>query len=207
MIKIDFSLLHPSTPQPLHMKTIVGLGNPGAEYAATRHNVGWWLMDVLQQEWRFTKFRRDGNAVTAEGRFEDQDVLLIKPLTYMNRSGAAIGRLLLEPEFKPVEDLLIVVDDVALPIGRARIRARGSAGGHNGLKSVEAVLRSQEYARLRIGVDEAPPGIDRVDWVLGTFAADEETEVRNLLPKLVVVTGTWLASGVDEASRRLGTDN
>jgi peptidyl-tRNA hydrolase, PTH1 family len=124
----------------------------------------------------------------------------------MNRSGAAIGRLLQEPEFQPAEHLLIVVDDIALPIGRARIRARGSAGGHNGLKSVEAVLRSQEYPRLRIGVAEPPPGIDRADWVLGTFAKDEETEVRNLLPKLADVTATWLTSGVDEASRRLGTD-
>jgi PTH1 family peptidyl-tRNA hydrolase len=189
------------------MKVIVGLGNPGAEYALTRHNVGWWFLDLLQQEWRFTKFRRDGNAVAAEGRFEDQDVLLIKPQTYMNRSGSAVARLLLEPEFRPAEDLLIVVDDVALPIGRARIRAQGSAGGHNGLKSVEAALRSQEYPRLRIGVDEAPPGTDRVDWVLGTFDEQEEEAVRNLLPKLVDVAGTWVTAGVDEASRRLGSGN
>ena len=189
------------------MKVIVGLGNPGAEYAATRHNVGWWFLDLLQQEWRCTKFRRDGNAVTAEGRFEDQDVLLVKPTTYMNRSGSAVARLLLEPEFRVTDDLLVVVDDVALPIGRARIRPRGTAGGHNGLKSIEASLRSQEYPRLRIGVDEAPPGIDRADWVLGTFAPEEEEAVRNLLPKLVTVTGTWINAGVEEASRRLGSGN
>jgi PTH1 family peptidyl-tRNA hydrolase len=187
------------------MKVIVGLGNPGAEYALTRHNVGWWFLDLLQQEWAFTKFRRDGNAVAAEGRFENQDLLLIKPHTYMNRSGAAVARLLLEPEFQPAEDLLVVVDDVALPIGRARIRPRGSAGGHNGLKSIEAALRSQDYPRLRIGVDEAPAGIDRADWVLGTFAREEEETVRNFLPKLVDVAGVWTTSGVDEASRRLGT--
>jgi PTH1 family peptidyl-tRNA hydrolase len=188
------------------MRVIVGLGNPGAEYYATRHNVGWWLIDELHQEWRFDKFRRDGNAVAAEGRVQDQDVLLIKPITYMNRSGAAVGRLLLEPDFKPSEDLLILVDDVALPVGTARLRARGSAGGHNGLKSVEAALRSQDYARLRIGVGEKPAGSDLADWVLSEFDTDEEEEtVRALFPRLADTVATWLRAGVDEAIRRLST--
>ena len=187
------------------MRVICGLGNPGAEYQNTRHNVGWWLLDLLQQDWRFANFRRDGNAVATDGRFEDQDVLLIKPITYMNRSGAAVRRLLLEPEFNAVEDLLVVVDDVALPVGRARIRAQGSAGGHNGLKSVEAALRSQDYARLRIGVGPQPDGVELADWVLASFDPEEETIVRAQLPKLVDVVGTWVRTGVDEASRRLGT--
>jgi peptidyl-tRNA hydrolase, PTH1 family len=187
------------------MKVIVGLGNPGAQYHATRHNVGWWLLDQIQQDWRFQPFRRDGNAVAAEGRVEDQDVLLIKPTTYMNRSGAAVGRLMLEPEFKPAEDLLVLVDDVALPVGKARIRARGSAGGHNGLKSVEAVLRSQDYPRLRIGVGEKPSGVDLADWVLDTFERDDEAAVRELFPMLVEAVATWVRAGVDEATRRLTT--
>lgn len=187
------------------MKVICGLGNPGAEYQETRHNVGWWLLDALRQDWGFANFRRDGNAVATEGRFENQDVLLIKPMTYMNRSGAAVRRLLLEPEFKPAEDLLVLVDDVALPVGRARIRAQGSAGGHNGLKSVEAALRSPEYARLRIGVGALPEGVDLADWVLASFAPEEAALVRAQLPKLAEVVGTWLRAGVDEASRRLGT--
>ena len=187
------------------MRVICGLGNPGAEYQNTRHNVGWWLLDLLQQDWRFANFRRDGNAVATDGRFEDQDVLLIKPLTYMNRSGAAVGRLLLEPGFNATADLLVVVDDVALPVGRARIRAQGSAGGHNGLKSVEAALRSQDYARLRIGVGGRPDGVELADWVLASFDSEEETMVRAQLPKLVDVVGTWVRAGVDEASRRLGT--
>jgi PTH1 family peptidyl-tRNA hydrolase len=189
------------------MKVVVGLGNPGAEYHATRHNVGWWLLDYLQQEWRFSKFRRDGNAVAAEGCFEDQDVLLIKPTTYMNRSGAAVARLLLEPEFNTSEDLLVVVDDAALPVARSRIRARGSAGGHNGLKSVEASLRSQDYARLRIGVGEPPAGYDLADWVLEAFDPEDEKLILAEFPKLVDVVGTWLQAGVDAASRRLGTGN
>jgi peptidyl-tRNA hydrolase, PTH1 family len=187
------------------MRVIVGLGNPGAEYISTRHNVGWWLLDRLHQDWRFDKFRRDGNAVAAEGRVEGQDVLMIKPTTYMNRSGAAIARLLLEPEFKPADDLLVLVDDVALPCGKARMRSSGSAGGHNGLKSVEASLRSQEYARLRIGVGEKPPGYDLADWVLGTFETEEEDAVRELFPTLVDTVATWIRAGTDEAARRLST--
>ena len=187
------------------MKVIVGLGNPGSQYEQTRHNVGWWLLDDIQRQWRFDKFRRDGNAVATEGRFEEHDVLLIKPTTYMNRSGAAVGRLLLEPQLDLSADLLVIVDDVALPVGKARIRPRGSAGGHNGLKSVEAALRSQEYARLRIGVGEPPPGEDMADWVLATFEEEEEKLVREQFPVLADVVATWLRAGVDEASRRLGT--
>lgn len=187
------------------MRVIVGLGNPGSEYISTRHNVGWWLLDRLHQEWRFDKFRRDGNAVAAEGRVEGHDVLMIKPTTYMNRSGAAVARLLLEPEFNPSRDLLVLVDDVALPCGKARLRASGSAGGHNGLKSIEASLRSQEYARLRIGVGEKPPGYDLADWVLGTFEAEEEDAVRELFPTLVDTVATWIRADTDEAVRRLST--
>jgi peptidyl-tRNA hydrolase, PTH1 family len=187
------------------MKVIVGLGNPGAEYISTRHNVGWWLLDRLHQEWRFDKFRRDGNAVAAEGRVEGHDVLMVKPTTYMNRSGAAVARLLLEPEFNPSRDLLVLVDDVALPCGKARLRPSGSAGGHNGLKSIEASLRSQEYARLRIGVGEKPPGFDLADWVLGTFEAEEEDAVRELFPTLVDTVATWIRADTDEAVRRLST--
>lgn len=125
----------------------------------------------------------------------------------MNRSGAAVARLLLEPDFKPSEDLLVVVDDVALPVGKARMRARGSAGGHNGLKSVEAALRSQEYARLRIGVGASPPGVDLADWVLGPFERAEEETVHGLRPQLIDAAATWLHAGVDAASRRLTTGN
>jgi PTH1 family peptidyl-tRNA hydrolase len=187
------------------MKVIVGLGNPGAEYHLTRHNVGWWLLDYLHHNWHFDKFRRDGNAVAADGRVEGQDVLLIKPTTYMNRSGAAVARLLMDSAFKPAEDLLVLVDDVALPVGKARVRARGSAGGHNGLKSVEASLRSQEYARLRIGVGEKPTGYDLADWVLGGFEREEETAIRETFPTLAEAVTVWIRSGAEEATRRLST--
>lgn len=185
------------------MKVICGLGNPGSDYHWTRHNVGWWLLDELQKEWQFERFRRVGNAQAADGRLEGQDIRLLKPLTYMNRSGAALAPLKKDPDFDFARDLLVVVDDVALAVGRARIRANGSAGGHNGLKSVEAVLQSQEYARLRIGVGGAPEGEDLADWVLANFEKEDEEQVRALMPKLVAVTRVWLLEGTDAAIKDL----
>lgn len=185
-------------------KVVCGLGNPGSEYEYTRHNVGWWLLDRLQKEWQFEKFRRVGNAHAAEGRLGDQSVRLIKPLTYMNRSGAALGALRQDPDFDFSKDLLVVVDDVALPPGKARIRANGSAGGHNGLKSIEAVLQTQEYPRMRIGVGECPPDYDLADWVLSEFHEEEdEKTVIALLAKLTDVARTWVIDGVDAAHKLL----
>ncbi|HEX6558145.1 MAG TPA: aminoacyl-tRNA hydrolase [Longimicrobiales bacterium] len=185
------------------MKVVCGLGNPGSEYAATKHNVGWWLLDELQKEWGFERFRRVGNAQATEGRLGDQPVRLIKPLTYVNRSGAVLAPYRNDLEFDVASQLLVVVDDVALQPGRMRIRAQGSAGGHNGLKSIEAVLQTQDYARLRIGVGAAPPGEDLADWVLSTFEPEAEDAIRALIPKLLDVVKTWVFEGVEAASRAL----
>jgi PTH1 family peptidyl-tRNA hydrolase len=185
------------------VKVVCGLGNPGPQYQATRHNVGWWLLDELQKEWQFERFRRVGNSLAAEGRLQDQDVVLLKPLTYMNRSGAALAPLRMRPDFDVSQQLLVVVDDVALPVERVRIRAEGTAGGHNGLKSIEAALQTQAYARLRIGVGEAPPGADLADWVLSPFAPEDEQIIRELMPKLVGVVQAWLFDGTETASRQL----
>lgn len=186
------------------MKVVCGLGNPGSEYEFTRHNAGWWLLDRLQKEWQFERFRRVGNAHATEGRLGDQRVRLLKPLTYMNRSGAALGALRQDPDFDFSKDLLVVVDDVALPPGKARIRPNGSAGGHNGLKSIESVLQTPEYARLRIGVGECPPGMDLADWVLSDYEQEEDERlVIGLLPKLVEVAGAWVLEGTDAAHKVL----
>ncbi|NIP81136.1 MAG: aminoacyl-tRNA hydrolase, partial [Gemmatimonadetes bacterium] len=142
------------------MKVICGLGNPGPEYDATRHNVGWWLVDRLSSEWGLGPFRRSGPALATHGDVGGERVLLLKPVTFMNRSGAALAPLLGESALDITEDLLVVVDDVALDVGRLRLRPSGSPGGHNGLKSVETVLGTREYARLRIGVGSPPPGWD-----------------------------------------------
>ena len=184
------------------MKVISGLGNPGPRYDATRHNVGWWLVDRLSSDWGLGPFRREGSGLTAHGTVGDHSVLLIKPVTYMNRSGAALAPLARDPHLDIGQDLLVVVDDVALDVGRVRLRPGGSAGGHNGLKSVEAVLGTREYARLRIGVGAPPAGVDMADWVLSEFEAEDEDEVLALLPELVDAVRVWMDEGIEPAMSR-----
>jgi PTH1 family peptidyl-tRNA hydrolase len=185
------------------LKVIVGLGNPGREYAATRHNVGWWLIDHLADVWHFDSWKKDGDSHTTSGVVAGVKVRLVKPQTYMNLSGQALKNYARRPFWSAAKDLLIVVDEVQIPVGRFRIRARGSAGGHNGLKSVENALGNREYARLRIGVgpSEERKGVykDLADFVLSPFARDEREDVLALLPQLAVTTETWLKDGVEKA--------
>lgn len=183
-------------------RIVLGLGNPGSEYASTRHNVGWWLLDRLAADWGFGRFRREGGAAMAAGERSGHPVLLVKPLTYMNRSGAVVAPLRGEPDFDSARDLLVVVDDAALPPGRARFRSTGSAGGHNGLRSVEASLATRDYARLRIGVGEKPPGWDLADWVLAPPGPEDRETVMELLPRLVEGVDCWLEEGIEAAMNR-----
>ncbi|HSJ62364.1 MAG TPA: aminoacyl-tRNA hydrolase [Gemmatimonadaceae bacterium] len=184
------------------MKVIVGLGNPGRAYARTRHNVGWWVADRLAEEWRFEGWRRDGHSVVASGRVGAIPVRLVKPQTYMNLSGAALVPYLRRPTFSAATDLFVIVDDVALPVGRFRLRARGSHGGHNGLRSIEQALGSREYARLRIGVAPDDPHRatgDLADFVLSDFGAQDRDTILALMPQFVAATETWLVDGIDRA--------
>ena len=180
------------------MKVIVGLGNPGEEYARTRHNVGWWVVDHLADVWRFDGWRKDGDARVTTGTVGAAKVRLIKPLTYMNLSGAVLRPYLRRPFWAAATDLMIVVDDVALPIGRYRFRAKGSAGGHNGLKSIEAAVGSQEYPRLRIGVGPDDPSRHVIikHHVLDDFGKGEAAAVRDLLPTLTEALELWIKSGI-----------
>lgn len=184
------------------MKVIACLGNPGPEYSTTRHNVGWWLADRAVEAWALGRFRRDGAASTAAGRVEGVPVRVMKPLTYMNRSGSALAPLRRSNELDVAADLLVVVDDVALDAGRARFRAQGSAGGHNGLRSVESVLGTREYARLRIGVGARPPGTDLAEWVLSSPPPDDRRAIQAVLPELVDCLGIWITDGIDAAMSR-----
>jgi peptidyl-tRNA hydrolase, PTH1 family len=184
------------------MKVVCGLGNPGAQYEATRHNVGWWVVEEIQATCRFPEFRRVRNAWHSRGRIGSHDVLLVEPLTFMNRSGTALHELAAAPDFDVGRDLLVVVDDTALDVGRMRLRATGSAGGHNGLKSVESVLATRDYARLRLGVGAAPPGADLAEWVLSPFDEDDEAAVVALLPDAVDAVVVWVEEGVEAAARR-----
>ena len=185
------------------MKVILGLGNPGRQYEATRHNVGWWLLDHLAGVWRFDGWKRDGEAMVTTATIHGTRVRMIKPLTYMNLSGAVLRSYLRRTLWTSSKDLLVVVDEVALPVGRYRIRARGSAGGHNGLKSVEQAIGNQEYARLRIGVgpSEERRGIYKnlADFVLAPFARDEREDVLALMPSLENAVDIWIREGIERA--------
>ena len=181
----------------------MGLGNPGPEYEHTRHNAGFRLAEQLASRWRLGPFRRADRAREARGSWNSIPVSVLKPQTYMNRSGAVLAPLRSSPEFDPSRDLLILVDDVALPLGRFRLRGAGSAGGHNGLKSVEGALQRQDYARLRIGVGPAPEGLeDLADYVLDEFTADERTSIEELLEPMSLAVECWLEEGIEEAMNR-----
>lgn len=184
-------------------RVVLGLGNPGPQYDATRHNVGWWVVDRLAADWEAGSFSRTGPALTAEAAVAEHRVLLAKPVTYMNRSGAALRSILeAHPHLDPAEDVLVVVDDATREPGRVRFRPRGSAGGHRGLRSVEAVLGSDAYARLRVGVGEAPRGADLSEWVLSTMPPEDEATVVELLPELTHAVEVWLRDGLQEAMNR-----
>jgi PTH1 family peptidyl-tRNA hydrolase len=178
---------------------IAGLGNPGPEYEGTRHNVGWWLLDELAAAWGLGRFKRESNAGIASGRVGPAIVRLVKPLTYMNRSGAALGPLRRMNAFDIAQDLLVIVDDVALEPGRVRFRPGGSAGGHNGLRSIESVLATQTYARLRIGVGAKPPEVDLADWVLSPPTRADRDTIRGRFPQLVDCVRIWLEQGIETA--------
>ncbi len=179
---------------------ILALGNPGADYDATRHNVGWWVADRLSYDWDLGGFSRHGKSAIAEGRVGDFQVRVVKPLTYMNRSGAVLHRVF---EGDPAEDLMVVVDDVHLAPGRLRLRPRGSAGGHNGLESIEGVLGSREYPRLRVGVGEPPSGWELADWVLSPLTGEDEESVVARLGDVTDGLRVWLDEGLDAAMNRL----
>ncbi len=178
----------------------MGLGNPGPEYESTRHNAGFLLVDHAATRWGLG-FSRGLQARVAKGRFQDIPVQLLKPQTYMNRSGAALAPLL-GSGFDPAEDLLLVVDDVAIPSGTFRLRGAGSAGGHNGLKDIEATLGQQDYARLRIGVGPKPEAQDLSDYVLSRFNREQRAELDALLDEMTDAMEAWLVDGIEKAMSR-----
>jgi len=186
------------------MKVIVGLGNPGRAYEHTRHNVGWWVVDHLADVWHFEGWKRDGEARVASGNVGRTRVKLVKPQTYMNLSGSVLRPYARRPTWSAATDLMVVVDEVALPLGRYRFRAKGSPGGHNGLKSIEAALGSQDYGRLRVGIAPEDPRRrgDLSDFVLDNFGKHEAEVVRALLPTLTSALELWIESGITTVMNR-----
>jgi peptidyl-tRNA hydrolase, PTH1 family len=174
------------------VKVIAGLGNPGPKYRGTRHNVGFEVLDRLAERASIPFESAPAEALMA--RWRTEDTLLVKPLTFMNQSGQALGELL--RYFKvDVADLLVVVDEVQLPLGKIRARARGSAGGHNGLKSVIAHL-GDEFARLRLGVGRGDQQRDLADHVLSRFDADETAEVERMIARAAEASDVFITSGI-----------
>ncbi len=183
-------------------RAIVGLGNPGPEYERTRHNAGWMLIDHLVARWGFTPLRRADQAVATTGTLNGVPVRLVKPVTYMNRSGDALKGLR-SPTWDPASDLLVLVDDVSLAPGRFRLRGAGTAGGHNGLRSIESALRRQDYPRLRIGVGAKPPEYDDLaDWVLGRMTNEERTALDDILDPMADAVECWVNDGIETAMNR-----
>jgi PTH1 family peptidyl-tRNA hydrolase len=178
------------------MKVVVGLGNPGSRYAGTRHNVGYMVVDLLSKSPRAEGFQSRFQAQVAESREDQEKVLLVKPETFMNLSGRAV-RQLIDFYQLPLGDLLVVCDDVNLPLGRLRMRAGGSHGGHNGLRDIQSHLGTTEYARLRIGVGQSGEK-DLVDHVLGRFRPTEQAVMDDAIQKAVQAVALWIDQGAEE---------
>ncbi|MFZ9089586.1 MAG: aminoacyl-tRNA hydrolase [Planctomycetaceae bacterium] len=183
------------------MKVIVGLGNPGARYQGTRHNVGFDIVDQLARRWLAdgvqTKFQAEFAIVHSGG----SRVLLVKPLTYMNRSGEAVQQICRFYQVEP-ESVVVICDDMNLPLGRIRWRAGGSAGGQKGLADIIQRLGTDKVPRLRIGVDRPPGKMDPAAWVLARFRAEDREEVELVSQTAADSVETWLAEGVSGAMNR-----
>jgi PTH1 family peptidyl-tRNA hydrolase len=174
---------------------IVGLGNIGAEYAATRHNIGFMILDALTIGASNIFFEQDRYVFRAEMKHAGRTLVLIKPTTYMNLSGKAV-RYWMEQEKIPLDRMLVITDDLSLPTGKIRIRAKGSAGGHNGLKSIESLLQNQEYPRLRFGVGDNFAKGKQVDYVLGKFSEHEIPEVEAGIHKSMDAIKSFVTRGL-----------
>ena len=180
------------------MYMIVGLGNPGSKYAATRHNIGFDLITYLSDHYDIRLRDKEGFAITGKGRIEGQAVLLVRPQTYMNESGRSV-RALKDYYKLSDEDIFIVCDDINLEVGQVRVRPKGSAGGHNGLKSIIAHLGTETFSRIRIGVGAKPEYGDLVHHVLGRFAKEEEAILRDVLELAEKAVILGITDGVDKA--------
>jgi PTH1 family peptidyl-tRNA hydrolase len=173
------------------MKLIVGLGNPGKQYEETRHNVGFKVIDELSKklniELNETKFK----GIYGRGMVQGEKVILLKPMTYMNLSGEAVSGVMRFYDI-PSEDLLVCYDELDLPVGKIRLRYKGSAGGHNGIKSIINLLGTQEFNRIRIGIERPQPGSNIADYVLGKFKPEDKGPIHEMVEKSAEACEMWL---------------
>lgn len=180
------------------MKLIVGLGNPGREYSETRHNVGFMTIDELSGRWQVTNWRSRHEALVGEYKAGDEALLLVKPQTFMNLSGNAVGALARWYKIK-TEDIIVIHDDMDLPAGRLRLRTKGSSGGHRGIESLLLQLGKEEFPRVRIGIGHPPEGWQTVDYVLGRFNAEESPLMEAAIKKAADAVEGIIKYGLNKA--------
>jgi len=183
------------------MFLVVGLGNPGTKYTATRHNVGFRFIDLLAKKYNIPLKDRRAKAIVGEGRIGSHDVALAKPRTFMNHSGESIEYLLTRFGGNPT-NLLIVYDEMALPAGRIRVRSSGSHAGHNGIRSIISSVQSEQFPRLRIGIGQPPQNGDSIPHVLGKFTKDEEPLIAKAVHDAVQAVECILEQNIDIAMNR-----
>ncbi len=184
------------------MKLVVGLGNPGVRYAWTRHNAGWHVLDLLRERLSSRERSRSLESILwGPSSVSGEQVFLLKPMTYMNLSGVAVKRAFHSLDLG-LDDILVIYDDIALPLGRIRLRAKGSAGGHKGMISIIAHLGSLEFPRLRIGIEGEDPRRDLSDYVTGPFSPSEMAALPGICERGADVVLLWISRGIEEAMRQ-----
>lgn len=185
---------------------IAGLGNPGRKYDGSRHNVGFDVIDELVDRYRIGGPERFGKSMIGKGRIGDRKVILVKPLTYMNLSGEAVQEIVHYYKADPSQDLVVISDDIDLEAGTLRIRKKGSAGGHNGLRNIVQHLGTENFARIRVGVGAKPnPDYDLADYVLGHFTGEEKKVMEEAAAKAAEAVACMVTDGVDLAMNRYNT--
>ena len=184
------------------MKIIVGLGNPGVHYQWTRHNVGFRVVDQLSEVQRIPICFRRFKAHYGIGRIHSQDVVLVKPLTFMNLSGEAVRKIANTFSVEK-EDLIVVHDDLDLALGRLRVKRKGGDGGHQGVRSIIEAMGGNTFLRLKVGIGRPPRGVDPADYVLSSFVEEDELEIRSTLSKAAETVEVILSEGVDAAVNQL----
>ena len=183
------------------MKIIAGLGNPGAEYAQTKHNVGFMLVDALAERLNAPAWKEDFFSAITEVRIGGEKVFLVKPLTYMNNSGEALGPMLSYYKVD-ADDLVVVHDDMDIPAGTVRIRKKGGSGGHNGIKSILTHVGSEDFARVRIGIGRPPAGWTVINHVLAPFSSEDAPKIRAAIDYLLPAVECIVTDGVDLAMNK-----
>ena len=178
------------------LKIVVGLGNPGAKYNRTRHNIGFQVIDKLSSDLGASLPNAKFEGEVTSTQIDQNRLVLVKPLTFMNCSGRCVAAFAKFYKINVTEDLLIVCDDLSLPLGKLRTRPKGSAGGQNGLKDILQSLSTQEIARLRIGIDQPPPRWDAADYVLGKFREDEQASVEEAVKTATEAIRVWCLGGI-----------